>query len=87
MNNKIDLIAEDSFEHKKLPEIRLMWALLARVIMDLFLDDQMNKREAVSFLKSKKSNKIPFSFRWICLYLELDPDHVRESIRKHTQAF
>lgn len=81
--NKKYLLDEEHIDEPQPPsERKLLAACLDRTIRDLFLPDQQHKREALSYILNKDNND-DFSFNWICLHLELNPDNLRRHILKH----
>lgn len=63
-----------------LPEKRLLYAILWRVFKDLFYSTKLDKRNAMAYIRSKKTEKTQWSFRWLCHELDLKPELIRKHI-------
>jgi hypothetical protein len=77
-----------SFPPATTPYIRLLVAVIHRAILDL--DPHSKERErrnhrinAESWLSTRNPiNPEPFSFHWICIALQLDPDKLVTNVKK-----
>jgi hypothetical protein len=66
------------------PERNLLAAVLARAICDAFGTAQCERhvvRSARQWLFGKLEPKVPFSFAWVALHLDLDPTSLQHSLR------
>lgn len=59
----------------RIPELKLMSAILYRAIKDLTNEERHIRRSARQFLNS--SSKRIYGFIWICRALDLDPNYLR----------
>ena len=85
-NNKFSPEHEDEQEVQSpvKPERNLLAAVLARAICDAFGTAHCERhivRSSRQWLFGKLTPKIPFSFAWVCLHLDLDPVALQESLR------
>lgn len=68
------------------PERNLLAAVLARAICDAFGTahcDRHEVRSARQWLFGTLTPKIPFSFAWVAIHLDLDPISLQESLRTY----
>ena len=68
------------------PERNLLAAVLARAICDAFGTAHCERhvvRSSRQWLFGKLTPKIPFSFAWVCLHLDLDPVSLQDSLRSY----
>ena len=68
------------------PERNLLAAVLARAICDAFGSahcDRHEVRSARQWLFGTLTPKIPFSFAWVALHLDLNPVSLQESLRRY----
>ena len=68
------------------PERNLLAAVLARAICDAFGTAHCERhvvRSARQWLFGKLTPKIPFSFAWVALHLDLDPISLQDSLRSY----
>jgi hypothetical protein len=77
---------EEDFEAQSpvKPERNLLAAVLARAICDAFGTAHCERhvvRSARQWLFGKLTPKLPFSFAWVALHLDLDPADLQESLR------
>lgn len=66
------------------PERNLLAAVLARAICDAFGTAHCERhvvRSARQWLFGKLQITKPFSFAWVCMYLDLDPIALQETLR------
>lgn len=66
------------------PERNLLAAVLARAICDAFGTAHCERhvvRSARQWLFGKLTPKIPFSFAWVAMHLDLEPAELQESLR------
>jgi hypothetical protein len=68
------------------PYIRLLIATIHRAILDadpITKERRCYRKDALHWLSKRNPvNPEPFSFHWICLILELDPDKVVTTVKK-----
>lgn len=57
-------------QHPSKPECKLIGAVLARAVKDLFEDDKHISEHAKRFFDD--TSDVPFSINWICHWLDLD---------------
>lgn len=68
------------------PERNLLAAVLARAICDAFGTAHCERhvvRSARQWLFGKLTPKIPFSFAWVALHLDLDPLSLQQTLRTY----
>ncbi len=68
------------------PERNLLAAILSRAICDAFGSARCERhivRSARQWIFSELTPKIPFSFAWIALQLDLDPRFLQENLRMY----
>jgi len=68
------------------PERNLLAAVLARAICDAFGSAQCDRHEVRSarqWLFGQLTPKLPFSFAWVALHLDLEPVSLQEMLRKY----
>lgn len=68
------------------PERNLLAAVLARAICDAFGTAHCERhvvRSARQWLFGKLTPKKPFSFAWVCLYLDLEPIPLQDNLRQY----
>ncbi|RMD84055.1 MAG: hypothetical protein D6808_07640 [Candidatus Dadabacteria bacterium] len=68
------------------PERNLLAAVLARAICDAFGSAQCDRHEvrtARQWLFGRLTPKLPFSFAWVSLHLDLDPVSLQETLRQY----
>lgn len=68
------------------PERNLLAAVLARAICDAFGSAQCDRHEVRSarqWLFGQLTPKLPFSFAWVSLHLDLDPVSLQETLRNY----
>lgn len=63
---------EDCDLYSKLPERRLLTAVLERAILDLNHSDSCVRKSAELWFESQDSEEVPFSYKYICDHLDLD---------------
>jgi hypothetical protein len=56
-------------------ERKLIAAMLHRVVRDFFGTCREDQRAAVLYLLSDDSEDVPFSYRWLCFCLDLNPEN------------
>ena len=77
-----DSLSEPKSEIK--PERNLLAAVLSRAICDAFGTAHCERhvvRSARRWIFSQLTPKIPFSFAWVALHLDLEPLSLQESLR------
>ena len=79
---------EEEFENGSpvKPERNLLAAVLARAICDAFGTAHCERhivRSARQWLFGTLTPKIPFSFAWVALHLDLDPLELQKSLRDY----
>ena len=68
------------------PERNLLAAVLARAICDAFGTAHCERhvvRSARQWLFGRLNLKKPFSFAWVCMYLDLDPLSLQDCLRTY----
>ena len=68
------------------PERNLLAAVLARAICDAFGTAHCERhvvRSARQWIFGKLTPKVPFSFAWVALHLDLDPAELQLSLRDY----
>lgn len=68
------------------PERNLLAAVLARAICDAFGTAHCERhvvRSARRWIFGKLTYKVPFSFAWVALHLDLEPDELQNSLRDY----
>ena len=68
------------------PERNLLAAVLARAICDAFGSAQCDRHEVRSarqWLFGQLTPKLPFSFAWVAIHLDLEPNSLQETLRKY----
>ncbi|MDZ4784751.1 MAG: hypothetical protein SGJ02_01615 [bacterium] len=68
------------------PERNLLAAVLARAICDAFGSAQCDRHEVRSarqWLFGQLTPKLPFSFAWVAIHLDLDPVSLQETLRNY----
>lgn len=71
------------------PERNLLAAVLARAICDAFGTAHCERhvvRSARQWLFGQLTPKIPFSFAWVALHLDLDPTELQYSLRSYERC-
>ncbi|MGA1190920.1 MAG: hypothetical protein ACO3XO_01420 [Bdellovibrionota bacterium] len=71
------------------PERNLLAAVLARAICDAFGTAHCERhvvRSARQWLFGKLAPKEPFSFAWVALHLDLDPNSLQHTLRTYEDA-
>lgn len=62
------------------PERSLLVALLRRALFDFFGGSASEKDAARDWIFDEDSEEEPFSFPWVCAYLDMDPERVRKYV-------
>jgi len=73
-------------QSKVKPERNLLSAVLARAICDAFGSAHCERhivRSARQWIFGKLSPKEPFSFAWVAIHLDLEPDQLQMSLREY----
>lgn len=72
------LIDKPRCRHEDLPYLKISYAVLRRAINDLTKKEQMKNEENKELIRwfNSKDTSYPFSFRSICLTLDLEPQSV-----------
>jgi hypothetical protein len=68
------------------PERNLLAAVLARAICDAFGSAQCDRHEVRSarqWLFGQLTPKLPFSFAWVAIHLDLEPNSLQDTLRKY----
>lgn len=73
----------DSTPTQKSPERRLLTATLARAIHDIFTTEGAEKEDALDWLRYGGNDT--FSYRWICLALDLEPVPLFKKLMEHME--
>ena len=68
------------YDNAPTPEHRLLYAILWRVIKDIFCSTKEDRRSAISFMLSPDSEKIEWSFDWVCIHLDICPKTIKNHI-------
>ena len=64
--------------YNKLPERRLLSAVLERAVLDLEHPDRNIRRAAEIWFESQNSKEVLFSYRFICNHLDLEPIRIKK---------
>lgn len=84
---EVSLADLDYDPHYEVPERQLLAAVLTRAIRDLFVVDLDMSRTNPVIVKRRawrwfiSVSHAPFSFRWVCQYLDLNPQAILLEIR------
>lgn len=73
-------------ESKIKPERNLLAAVLARAICDAFGTAHCERhvvRSARRWIFGKLTPKVPFSFAWVSIHLDLDPIELQDNLRDY----
>ena len=71
------------------PERNLLAAVLSRAICDAFGQARCERhvvRSARQWIFSELTPKVPFSFAWIALQLDLDPQFLQNNLRMYESS-
>ena len=66
--------------HSQLPEHKLLAHMLYRAVMDLIGPKRRIAWRAEEWIMSKQSHRYPFSFRWVCLHLDFNPQVLQDRL-------
>lgn len=74
------------YEHftprQRVPEHRMLWAMLKRACVDATGRDRKFRRDASEWLFTCQDDPLPeFCVEWVCLHLDVDPESVRRIVR------
>lgn len=74
---------DSSSEDKCSPEKRLLLAVLEQAIRDCLEKDVAYAKQAQWWIFEDKDGDFhwPFSFTWVCRYLDIDPEEVQSRVR------
>jgi hypothetical protein len=79
------------FEYGSLPDLtpeqRLLYAVLGRVLADLFSPQLHDRVNAASFITASTSCDTPWSFEWLCLHLNLPTRSFKNHINRNRSMF
>ncbi|MBL7661591.1 hypothetical protein JNK13_02450 [bacterium] len=70
----------EEYNQQLTPEKHLLVALLQRAILDLVSPHEEDRDEAKDWVLSTNSEDVPFSFKWTCSELGLNPTKVSTAI-------
>ena len=62
------------------PERSLLVALLRRALFDYFGGSATERQAAQDWILDMEDEEEPFSFGWVCSYLDMDPERVRKYV-------
>lgn len=78
--SKLEVADMSGAPHTDVPERNLLSAVLTRTVLDLRSPDKKTADDAYGFLLAECTTEDPFSFRWLCSQLDIDPDMFLERV-------